>query len=561
MRKICTLVTLTSIVLGAFLGIIGVAWWLTALVALVGMIAFLVNAGVRGNFRTVTRPMTLQREYRAGWLLVGGAVAGAAAPANAIVIGLSVALGASLIFIEPKLAPKWGALTPSVRNLPGAQTFGWVRSAVTVFLLLGLGGSFALFLVPAAGSPVAWLSLAVNALAAVLAASVSLYATRMRPLVSNRKWEAVEEYGPVFALYFSAPAGSAYQVKMWAPFLDRTGLPWVIILRERRYLNQFAEITDAPVVVASRMSSLDRALVPSIRAVFYVNNSFKNSHCVRFADRTHVQLLHGDSDKVASFSPVTAMYDRVFVAGRAGQDRYARHGVAIPDEKFRIVGRPQVEGIERDSDGSKPPGEERKPTVLYAPTWQGFQKDANFSSLPRAEVIVRALIGAGCRVIFRAHPSSMRSSGSAAVIARVVDILADDARQGTDHLFGERAQDEIDLVECMNLSDALVTDISSVPGDYLFSEKPFITAKTFDDMSETEFVTAYPLAGASYIWDWTRVDQLPSVIRQMLDEDPLREKRTSMRQYYLGDFASEGYADHFIEAVRTVVNENYIVTS
>src|SRR5699024_1998224 len=146
MRKICTLVTLTSIVLGAFLGIIGVAWWLTALVALVGMIAFLVNAGVRGIFRTVTRPMTLQREYRAGWLLLAGAVAGAAAPAYAIVIGLSVALGASLIFIEPKLAPKWGALTPSVRNLPGAQTFGWVRSAVTVFLLLGLGGSFALFL-------------------------------------------------------------------------------------------------------------------------------------------------------------------------------------------------------------------------------------------------------------------------------------------------------------------------------------------------------------------------------------------------------------------------------
>src|SRR5699024_6561512 len=490
MRKICTLLTLGSIVLGAFLGIIGAPWWLTALVALAGMIAFLLNARVRGNFRTVTRPMTLQREYRAGWFLVGGAVAAGAASANVLVIGGSVALGVGLIFSEPRLAPKWGALTPSVRNLPGAQTFGWVRSVVTTFLLLGLVGSFALCLVPAVGTGMAWVSLGVNLVAAALAATVTLYAARMRSLVSSRKWEAVAEYCPACALYFSAPAGSAYQVTMWLPFPERTGLAWVILLRERRYLNLFADLTDAPVVVASRLSSLDRALVPSIRAVFYVNNSFKNSHCVRFSDRTHVQLLHGDSDKVASFSPVTAMYDRVFVAGRAGQDRYARNGVEIPDEKFRIVGRPQVEGIEREAKAGAT-DTQQAPTVLYAPTWQGFQKDANFSSLPRAESIVRALLGAGCRIIFRVHPSSLRRSGSAAVIRRVVEILAEDARHGEDHLFGERAQEEIDLVDCMNLSDALVTDISSVPGDYLFSEKPFITVKTFDDMPEPEFVQAY----------------------------------------------------------------------
>src|SRR5699024_12617766 len=124
MRKICTLLTLGSIVLGAFLGIIGAPWWLTALVALAGMIAFLLNARVRGNFRTVTRPMTLQREDRAGWFLVGGAVAAGAASANILVIGGSVARGGGTSFSEPKRRQKWGALTPRRRDHTGATNYG-----------------------------------------------------------------------------------------------------------------------------------------------------------------------------------------------------------------------------------------------------------------------------------------------------------------------------------------------------------------------------------------------------------------------------------------------------
>src|SRR5690625_5823159 len=62
---------------------------------------------------------------------------------------------------------------------------------------------------------------------------------------------------------------------------------------------------------------------------------------------THVQLLHGDSDKASSFNPVTAFYDNVFVAGQAGIDRYENNGVDIPKHKFTIVGRPQVESVEQ----------------------------------------------------------------------------------------------------------------------------------------------------------------------------------------------------------------------
>ena len=56
---------------------------------------------------------------------------------------------------------------------------------------------------------------------------------------------------------------------------------------------------------------------------------------VRFNQLTHIQLLHGDSDKASSFNPVTAMFDRIFVAGQAAIDRYAANGVLIPRGEVR----------------------------------------------------------------------------------------------------------------------------------------------------------------------------------------------------------------------------------
>jgi len=548
LKKLCTLLTLVSVILAALFALMGAPWWLTGGTAFAGVVAFLLNSWLRKHFRTVTRPMTLQRDYRAGWLLIGGSTA-VLTGSNTVVIAVATVLGIALVFAETNLAPSWGSLYPSVRNLPGAEVHRWIRTVSTAFILLSLLATLALFTVPAIGVLGAWIALTLNGAAALLAVGTTAYARRRKHPIQDAKWQSVANYAPQFIVYFSAPAGSAYQIKMWVPFLERVGLPWMIVLRERRYLREFSQLTDVPVVVASSLGSIDQVMTSSVRAVFYVNNSFKNSHAVRFADRTHVQLLHGDSDKVSSFSPVTAMYDRVFVAGAAGRDRYWRHGIAIPEEKFRIVGRPQVEGIQRAEQGPSHP-----PVVLYAPTWHGFQQDANFSSLPVGEIIVRTLMEAGCRVIFRAHPSSMRQTESVATIERIHELLAADT--GTDHIFGQRAQSEVDLVDCMNASDALITDVSSVPGDYLFSDKPFITVKTLPEMDDEEFASEFPLVKASYVWDSERPEELFRLVEQMLSADPLAPKRSSMRSYYLGDFEAEGYAEHFLSAVRRVVAEN-----
>lgn len=355
---------------------------------------------------------------------------------------------------------------------------------------------------------------------------------------------ALRRHQPEFLLYFSAPPGSEYQVTMWLPYLERIGRPFMVVLREPEFLAPIAAATDAPVVYCPTLRAMDEVLVPSLRAAFYVNHGAKNSHCIRFTQLTHVQLHHGDSDKAPSANPVSGIFDRIFVAGPAAIDRYARAGVQIPAEKFVIVGRPQVESI---NVRPEPLAAEAPRTVLYTPTWTGHHADADYCSLPVAEPMLRKLLDRGVTVILRAHPYTAQNPASARQLGRLTELLAADrARTGRPHVWGAAARD-LSLVDCVNRSDALISDVSGVISDYLYSGKPF--AVTDMGGEGDRFTERFPLAGAGYVLhrDMTNLDD---VLGRLLGADPMAPGRWATRRRYLGDFPAESYADAFLEAAR-----------
>jgi hypothetical protein len=283
-------------------------------------------------------------------------------------------------------------------------------------------------------------------------------------------------------------------------------------------------------------------------AVFYVNNSMKNSQGVRFGDKIHVQILHGESDKPASYNPVTAMFDEIYVAGQGGIDRYGQHGVDIPADKFRIVGRPQVEKV-APATGSIT--EVAEPLLLYAPTWHGFHDDAGLTSLPYATVVVQALLDLGVRVIFRPHPYSFNHAPSIRQINEANALLAKANADGGRHLFGEEAT-TMSLFDTFNAVDALVTDVSSVAADFLFSGKPFAVVDVGEPGGDP--LADFPMVRAGYLLR-PRFEDPGPVLSEMLRHDPMAETRRELRTYYLGDFPSENYAEAFLGQVRTTVAE------
>src|SRR5699024_9952433 len=357
------------------------------------------------------------------------------------------------------------------------------------------------------------------------------------------------DYAPEFYIYTSRPDDASYQIRMWLPYLEKTGKKYAVITRRDVPARVLAECTEAPVVTCRTSADLEQMLVPSLGAVFYVNASSGNGEMIRHQEYTHVYQGHGDSDKPPSYNPTHAMYDQIFAAGQAATERYGAHGVSILPEKFEIVGRPQLETVELSS--GLPEG--GASTVLYAPTWRGHVDETMLHSLPVAPRIIGELIRREKTVIFRPHPFSYEYAEDAETIGRIHTILDEDrARSGRQHVFGAEAESELDVIECMNLSDAMISDVSSVVSDYLYSGKPF--AMTAVSAQSAEFVSEYPIARASYVLNGD-LSNLEDVLDSILLSDTDRRNRLKYRSYYLGDFPVDGYSENFVAAAsRAIAN-------
>jgi hypothetical protein len=436
-----------------------------------------------------------------------------------------------------------GNLEIRAANLP---VRAWVPR-VAAGLGDAVAGLLAVLVLAALASLPAAVALVASLLVGAAAAAVALDLARRRfqPAPGGSAvTRALRRHQPEFVLHFSAPPGSEYQVTMWLPYLQRLGRPFLVLLREPEFLPAIAAATSAPVVHCPTLQAMDEALVPSLRVAFYVNHGAKNSHCIRFNQLTHVQLHHGDSDKAPSANPVSAIFDRIFVAGEAAIDRYARAGVDIPAEKFVVVGRPQVEAIEVLPHPTRGLAH---PTVLYTPTWTGHNADADYCSLPVAERLLRRLLDRGATVILRAHPYTAQHPTSARQLARLHDLLAADrSRTGRQHLFGAAAG-RLTLADSVNRADALVSDVSGVVSDWLYSGKPY--AVTDMGADGDRFVERFPLAATGYVLHRDLSD-LDDVLVRLLDTDPLAEARWATRRRYLGDFPAEEYAEAFLAAAR-----------
>ncbi|MFJ1643993.1 CDP-glycerol glycerophosphotransferase family protein [Streptomyces sp. NPDC088258] len=231
---------------------------------------------------------------------------------------------------------------------------------------------------------------------------------------------------PQVALYFSFAAVSRdfmYQVNMWIETLERLDLRPVILLRERPSFRYLAR-TRLPVVCVPKADDLAELELSDVRVVLYPGNAGKNVHMLRVAEAKHVFIGHGDSDKLASSNRVSKVYDEIWVAGRAGRDRYQRVRHAISDSAIVEVGRPQLAPIRPHAE--RVPG--RRPVVLYAPTWEGWSDDDCHTSLiPMGPTLVKGLLEQDVRVLYKPHPLTGKRSAEAAEADRVVrELLQED---------------------------------------------------------------------------------------------------------------------------------------
>ncbi len=473
----------------------------------------------------------------------------AISPLDPVTVTAAALLCALLVGERMMRRPVHSAM-PQAANIPGwdvplpsTQTSNRLFAVDTIgMVFFVISAMFGITQIPALVAAAAGLA---------LAAVLSLQAVRF--LIKRNRFEAklpkiLKEIRPAFCFHWQAPVGTAYQAAMWLPYLDRIGLPYFVLVRTAANFREVSKLTNAPVILRVGLQDLDRIVTPSLKAVFYANTAVRNSHMIRFPHLTHIQLNHGDSDKIASASPTFRQYDKNFVAGQAAIDRFAKHNVATLPEQFEIVSRPQLEHVQRATVGID---QVAQPTVLYSPTWSGFYEDSDYSSLPAGVAIVEALLARGCTVVFRPHPYARKHVANANACTAIIELLREDARQtGREHLFGPVAETEMSVIDCFNSVDAMVSDVSSLVSDFLISDKPFAMAAV--SAHGDEFLDEFPLGEAAYVFDVVGADAVgfADLLSTMLGTDPQRERRRSLRSYYLGDIPRDELVNHFTSTAR-----------
>jgi hypothetical protein len=423
----------------------------------------------------------------------------------------------------------------------------------------------------------------------------------------------LREYRPETVLYFSGSKDSVYQVNMWLETMEQLDSRPLIILRERVILQNLAPTT-VPVICVPGGVHLMNMDLSTVRVALYAANVGKNIHLLRVPTMKHVFIGHGDSDKLASVNPFSKAYDEVWTAGRAGRDRYAIADVGVRDEDIVEVGRPQLAPIQKWQGTPEGPrggaADGYCPTVLYAPTWEGWDGDPGNTSLMLAgENIVKKLLKADppVRVLYKPHPFTgtvLAKAGAAhqkvtALIEKAATERAADARFQTDAAAQAAAKAELARIEarlavlagnggdkgdeaeasrdgvvdvakyeeiarlrgewndaywrsfplwehrvvtgaeprlydCFNVSDAMVSDISSVVSDFIASGKPYAVTDSADVGAE-EFKRQNTAVRAATILS-NSAAELGELLAAVRDPaaDPLAEDRVELKQYLLG---------------------------
>ncbi|WP_434975526.1 hypothetical protein [Streptomyces mesophilus] len=482
-----------------------------------------------------------------------------------------------------------------------------LRRPGTRLLLFGLPATAGLMTAAADGSPefAAWgVSLSVGIAAVGLGELLVRLLRRKRPAGGDEVLEWFEnwlaEYRPTVGMYFSGGSSSAYQANMWLePLAALEGRP-LIVLRER-FMMQKIGATDIPIVCLPKVADLMRLEHSTLKVLIHPANSGKTSQILRIPTIKHAFVNHGESDKLSSCNPYAKAYDEVWVAGPAARERYALADVGVDDRDVVEIGRPQLDAIKPYAG---PPAGTHT-TVLYAPTWEGWDGNpGNTSVVLAGENIVRALLAdPGVRLLYKPHPltgsvdprarkaneriqalireANQSRRGSRAVAAASSDELAlrtqelaaagtDAPRSDSDAMERMMLQGAPEpgraaavsvaeeawhaaywaslpagehqiitdarptLYACFDITDVLVSDVSSVVSDYLSSGKPYAVANT-SGLDEASFRTAFPTVRAAAILapDGTGVAELLESVRHP-EKDKLAAERAELKAHLLG---------------------------
>ncbi|WP_019136640.1 CDP-glycerol glycerophosphotransferase family protein [Cellulomonas massiliensis] len=347
-------------------------------------------------------------------------------------------------------------------------------------------------------------------------------------------------------LYFAGTVQNAYQLRQWYEPLraldDAVGV--VVGVADSRVAALARREQGLPVVSLVRSASIEAFVERNdVAVVCYVGHDVGNVNALRVPGALHVFLSHGESDKRVAASNLVKAYDYAFVAGEAAVERYARALLRFdPAGRVVPVGRPQLDGL---VTGERRRDDAEALTVLYAPTWEGGQGSASYSSLlAMGERVVSGLLeDPRISVVYRPHPrTGVSDARYAAADARVRALLEAAGARG-------RVDAAPDPYGAFDQADVLVADVSAITFDWLATGRPLLVT---DPGSPAEAVPTRLMQEVRRLAT-PDLQDVAGAVRSELAEPEGAVRRAELVQHYFGSVGDA--TSRFVAECRRVVAE------
>ena len=334
-------------------------------------------------------------------------------------------------------------------------------------------------------------------------------------------------------VYFADSDVNIYQMRQWyAPLAELSKThPVLVLARNASGARQLMNESGLDVAFVPKVTDIERTIAAQkLDVILYVNQNTRNFQMMRYGERWHVFVNHGESDKMYMTSNQHKAYDYAFVAGDAARDRLSKALWDYDVDKRTVtIGRPQTDHL----SGEPPFTPDDRTVVFYAPTWEGDRPAASYGSVvTHGERLVTQLIATGRhRVVYRPHPrSGVVDAEFGEANKRIIAMLAEANKSDP------TAQHVYDTAPALGwqlqLPDVAICDISAMIYDRLATGKPLIVTRP------TTPEAAVDEGGYLSVCEWLDAadcGSIDAVLDRVIGDEAAREKLGVWSSRYFGD--------------------------
>jgi radical SAM protein with 4Fe4S-binding SPASM domain len=242
---------------------------------------------------------------------------------------------------------------------------------------------------------------------------------------------------------------------------ERENLKGIIYTNDKKIYLYLSKLFEKVIYVKNLNDLILKSFKLNIQAMVFFqylyeikidNNLLEKWNCIK-----KIQMYHGSSDKSIIQNPEEKLYDLILVPGQRDYDR-------IQNKKLcRMIGPILLDKhinkqININEIKTRMNIKSEK-VVLYAPTWNGPFLDQNYSSLNHFD-FERIISNKEYILLVKPHPLSFIYD------KKIIDKIKK---------YNVKIIDpEVDIIEVMNITDIMITDVSSVSSTFLAFNKPII---------------------------------------------------------------------------------------